>query len=448
MSTPQANLPRILLLGRPNVGKSSLFNALLGYRRAIVLDMPGTTVDFIWEKFSWDDETTRHEISLADTQGILEQSDLKKIEEAARSVDGVLWVLDANSGILPDDKDIAGVLRKLTVPVLVVANKMDAASDAAENLMQLGFKEMIRTSAAHRRGLDDMKAWLEKFSVKTPLAEIKERGAEKPSLKLAILGKPNSGKSTLVNRLVGRAISEVSPRALTTRDPVAAEIEFEGTRIKILDTAGLRRPRSKMTEVEKFSVHATTRTVTSADVVLLMIAAHEPVSDQDMRLLNLLQREGKPCVILLNFWDMLDQTQRRIFLKDSEFATYLEDFKVVPISAKTGFEVESILPLVVKLQEKSHHRVKTAKLNEIVSQMIAENPPPTGGKYHFNILYASQVEVNPPTFVFFAKRAYQVSDSYRRYLEKRLRDRLGYKSQAVKLVFRNAGKRLEDVPRH
>jgi GTPase len=440
MTLETVNLSRVLLVGRPNVGKSSLFNAMLGYRRTIVLDMPGTTVDFIWEKYSWDDASEKRQVLLGDTRGIMASFDMKQVTDAFKDIQAVLFVVDAVSGITPDDQEIARQLHRAELPVLMVVNKTDASRGTSPEFYELGFAELVETSASHRAGIDAIQSWMKPFSVVIPEPEAEAEEIKEP-VKLAILGRPNAGKSTLVNLLAGRAVSEVSPKALTTRDPVHVEIEFEGNAIKLLDTAGLRRPRSRMEQVEKFSVNATTRTIREADVVLMMIASHEAITDQDMRVLNLLQREGKPCAVLLNFWDELDRDQRDHFLKDSEFAPYLKDFKVVPISAKTGFQVDQILPLACQLRTKATQRVKTAKLNEVLKKLLEENPPPSIGRYHFNILYASQVKVDPPTFVFFTNRAHLVPDSYQRYLEKRIRDRFGYKSQAVRLIFRSASKR-------
>lgn len=469
---------RVLFVGRPNVGKSSLFNAMLGFRRTIVLDLPGTTVDFIWEKHRFAADDGEMEIELGDTQGILEASDMDSVTLEVSQARAALFVVDAVSGPTPGDREIAKALHKLKIPVLLVVNKADARPESVGEFYEFGFEEVVETSAAHRAGLDLIRTWCRPFAKPIPrkivedafdleVAALEKAAAEaaaaaagtpvdaddgsdhepapelleKRPMKLAILGRPNSGKSTLVNLLAGRKVSRVSPIALTTRDPVSADFEFEGKPIRLLDTAGLRRPRSRMEDVEKFSVHATTRTIREADVVFLMIASHEAITDQDMRMLNLLTREGKPAALLLNFWDLLDHQQRDLFLKDSEFAPYLNDFRVLPISAKTGFHVDQVLSTAFKLYEKAHQRVKTSKLNEVLKKLVTDNPPPTSGRFHFNILYASQVKVNPPTFIFFTNRAHLVADHYKRYLEKRIRDRFGYKSQAVKLIFRTASKR-------
>jgi GTP-binding protein len=204
----------------------------------------------------------------------------------------------------------------------------------------------------------------------------------------------------------------------------------------MVDTAGVRRPRSQKEPVEIFSVQASTRAIRNADVVFLCIASHEPISDQDMRLLSLAEREGRPTAVLLNFWDRLGPAERKHFMEDTEFAPYLRKFRVLPMSGLTGLNAERCLPLAFRLFRQSRRRVRTSKLNRMVDNIISHNPPPTAGKQNFNILYASQVKVNPPTFVFFMNRKGNLPMSYQRYLENRLKKDLGFQGQTVRVFFR------------
>lgn len=416
------------LIGRPNVGKSSLFNALLGFRRTIVLDMPGTTIDIIEEKLRW------AQANLFDSQGIFSEGDSTVLSTIIEKADVILFVVDAIAGCTPFDRWIAQEIHKSKKPTLLVMNKADTkAGYGEEEFSALGVDKTLSVSAAHRKNMDLLKEWcLQLVQAEEPKPEVAE------PIKVAIIGRPNAGKSTLMNRLCAEDVSRVSPLPLTTRDPITRMLPSKDGMIRLIDTAGIRRPRSEKEDVEVFSVQASTRAIRDSDVVLLSIACHEPITDQDMRLLSLIKKEGRPTVILLNFWDKLKADERKHFLDDSEFTRIISQFKMLQISGKTGMSTDLILPMARQLYIKSHKRTKTSKLNQVVKKIVAKNPPPSVGKMNFNILYASQVAIDPPTFVFFMNRKGSLPDAYRIYLERQLKEHLGLKSQTIKVYFRDA----------
>ncbi|NBW98610.1 ribosome biogenesis GTPase Der [bacterium] len=419
-------MKNIVLVGRPNVGKSSLFNALLGFRRTIVLDLPGTTMDLVRERVSWGP------LTLVDSQGMLDDGDSEVLQGVLELGDAFLFVVDGQVGLTPFDQWLAKELLKSKKPTLVLVNKTDQPS-ALENyreFYELGFPQVAEVSAVHKRGFDGLKEWCLSQLESTTMEE------EAEPIQLALVGRPNSGKSTLMNKLCRMRVSRVSPVPHTTRDTVGFEIESHGRRIKILDTAGIRRPRSKKESLEQFSIQASTRAIKDADVVFLLINCSEAITDQDMRLLSLLERQKKPTVVLLNFWDLLTGEQRRKFIGESDFARYLRRFKTQPISGKTGWNIHKLLSWVVRLNDQANKRIKTSDLNRFVKEVISRNPPPAAGSGNFNIMYASQVKTSPPTFIFFMNRKGNLPESYQRYLENQIKSRLGFQSQPIRIHFR------------
>lgn len=419
------------LIGRPNVGKSSLYNALLGYRRSIVLDKPGTTLDLVREKVNW------APLTLIDSQGIFDEGDEQALKEILETTEVFLFVVDGQVGVTPFDRWLAQEILKTKKPTLLIVNKCDGnKAGSLSDFSELGFGEGVEVSAAHRKGLNELKEWCRGHLNVSPTEEIFEE--EEEPIKLALIGRPNAGKSTLMNKLCRKRVSRVSPLPHTTRDPVSFEIEQQGKRIKILDTAGMRRPRSEKESIEQYSIHASTRALKEAHVVFLLINSSEAITDQDMRLLSLIERQKKPTVVLLNFWDKLSGEKRRHFVEDSDFARYLRQFKVQPLSAKTGWNVDKLMTWVVKLAEQGDKRIKTSQLNKFVKEVIGKNPPPAAGSGNFNILYASQVKTKPPTFIFFMNRKGNLPESYQRYIENQIKGRLGFRSQPIRLYFRAA----------
>lgn len=430
----------IAVVGRPNVGKSSLFNALLGYRRTIVLDKPGTTMDEIMERVKWG----KSPLFLVDSQGVFDEGDKRVLDALLPKADHVVFVVDALVGPTPFDRWVAKLLHSAKKNVLLVVNKVDAKQAyTVHDFAELGFKTAVEVSASHRRNIDSVRQWclaqvLGESFLKEEETETTEKSGETTSepLRVALVGRPNTGKSTLMNGFAGTLVSRVSPIPHTTRDPVCHEVETPQGRVYLLDTAGVRRPRSKKDDLEIFSIQASTRAITKADVVFLVLNASEPITDQDMRLLNLVTREGKPTLVLLNFWDKLGASQRKHFLADSDFSSYLKQFKTLPVSGLTGWNLQDAFPQAFRMWKQTKKRVKTSRLNQLVERLIQKNPPPAMGGQNFNILYASQVGKEPPSFVFFMNRKGNLPPSYQKYLENGLRKALNLKSQPIRLFFR------------
>jgi GTPase len=429
-----ARLKKVAIIGRPNVGKSSLYNALLGYRRTIVSDQAGTTLDKIDEQVTWDG----HLVRLSDSQGILEEEDERILSKIAKGSDLLILVVDAKVGVTPYDRWMANVVHRFEKPVLLVVNKDDANDPSVVGeFSELRFSEMAAVSAAHKRNLDLIRDWVSAHAAQ----DVNINTSLGAPLTITLVGRPNTGKSTLMNRLCEERVSRVSPEALTTRDTVSYEIKTGSGLIRLLDTAGVRRPRSKKGKIELFSINATTRAIRSSDVVFLLIAANEPVADQDARLLSLLVRENKPTIILFNFWDLLSKREQRAFFENSEFTQFLESFSSICVSGKTGYQVDKMFPLAFKLASQSKRRIPTADLNRVVRKIVDKNPPPFAGRGNFNILYASQIAVEPPTIVFFLNRKEALPTSYVKYLENALKKLLKLKGQPIRLYFRGGESR-------
>jgi GTP-binding protein len=477
-------------VGRPNVGKSSIFNAVLGYRRTIVLDQPGTTRDAVVERLS-----SVPGVAVMDSQGIWDENDVGPLVDAIRRANALVFVTDAGTGVTPFDRWIAAYLRSADKPVLLFANKCDVSNASPEEFAELGFGPAVAGSAVHRRGLAELDDWMRSLAAGAAPApeesdclaleeEIESAatlGEEEPGsaeqaledddeapelsgnedsvteddepiasardgealavppgrpLEIALLGRPNAGKSTLMNRLCGEAVSRVSPEPLTTRDPVSFEIVTDEGVVRLLDTAGLRRPRAKKEQVEVYASQFTTRAIESADVLFLLLPCDEPMTDQDMRLLSLIERSGKPFALLLSRCDLRRPAERKAWWEESEFSRFLDEYPRLAVSGKTGQGVDKILPLAFKLRRDGQKRIKTSELNQFVEDLKRRNPPPSRGNRAFNLLYASQVRTRPPTFVFFMNRRERLPEHYRRYLENALRDKLRLKGQPIRVLFR------------
>jgi len=456
MSEPERS-PLVAIVGRPNVGKSTLFNRLCGGRRALVHDSPGLTrdrrygeVDYFGRRFrvidtgGLDPEAAREAIGA----GIHRQA-----QAAIAEADAVLFVVDAVAGLTPVDRDLVTMLRRTGRPVLVAANKVDSArrETAAGEIYELGLGEIHLVSAAHGRGIDEMvEALVDLLAIPAPPRPVAgedeaeaEPAADAPRpvpgvdrpLRVALVGKPNAGKSSLLNRLIGTERALVHHAAGTTTDPVDAEFEMGGRRYLLVDTAGIRRKARIDAEPEKLSVSLAIGQLERADVVVLLLDAHEGASEQDARIAQLIEESGRALVIALNKADLLGGAGAGAAASERarselHFATWAE---MVLISALRGDGVGDLLAAVDRAAAAHGQRVATAELNRFFAEVLETHPPPLHRGLEVRIHYLTQGGVRPPTFLLFANRPRGVSPGYRRYVVNQLRARYGFAGTPLRL---------------
>lgn len=433
----------VAIVGRPNVGKSTFFNKMIGRRAAIVEDMPGVTRDRIYEDVEWRGVT----FTLIDTGGIdPNTSDIllsqmrRQAEIAIETCDLILFMVDARSGMTADDRDVADMLRRAGKPVLLVANKSDtlALDKETVDFFELGLGDPIAISSTNQLGLGDL---LDTILEKLPRAPQEADGEGDQTIRVAVVGKPNAGKSSLVNRLLGQERVMVSDIPGTTRDAIDTYITVSGRRYMLVDTAGIRRKRAiEDGSLERYSVLRAIAAISRCDVVLLMIDAAEGVTEQDAKIAGLTLDEGRALVIAVNKWDVVEKETKTLeryeknVREQLKFAPYA---KVLFISAKTGQRTGRVLEAVLASYEQANKRVTTGALNDIVQDaQIALQPPASGGR-RLKLYYATQPSVAPPTFLFFVNDETLVHFSYSRYLENQLRKAFGFDGTPVRLIFRN-----------
>jgi GTP-binding protein len=444
--------PIIALVGRPNVGKSTFFNRLIGQRKAIVEDLPGTTRDRLYGDSDWNGRV----FTVVDTAGLLfeEEDDSAPLAEIARRVraqaelaiaeaDVIVFMVDAIEGLTTADSDVAEVLRNTYKPVVLAANKADNQERAlnAVEFYALNLGEPIPMSAYHGIGTGDV---LDKVAEQLPVVE---EETDDSTVKVAIVGRPNVGKSSLLNRLLGQERSVVSAVPGTTRDSIDTPLEYNGTNILLIDTAGIRRRGKIERGIEKYSVMRALRAVERADVALLLIDAEEGVTAQDTHVAGMILEQLKGVAILVNKWDLI--------VKDNEtfnaFTRHIRDqFNFIPyapllfISAQDGQRVDKVLPLVLEIAQERQRRVPTAELNTLLREATYDHPPTAIHKgAHLRIYYATQPQVSPPVFLFFANNAEQIHWGYARYLENRIREKYGFTGTPIKIVFRSRDEKDE-----
>ncbi len=471
-----ADLPVVAIVGRPNVGKSTLFNRILGERAAIVEDRARTTRDRLYGDAEWEDRR----FLIVDTGGLeIEPGDSieARVQEQARlaisEADVVVFVVDAATGLTPADSEAADVLRRSSAPVLVAANKADSERrelDAAE-FYALGWATTLPVSALHGRGVADLlDAIVEALPpesdgererkareaaadqrardiadgfIGADEAAEEEAAAELPGpVTIALLGRPNVGKSSLLNRLIGEERMIVSDIPGTTRDAIDTRLAYGHGEVVLIDTAGIRR-RGKVASAEaaeRYSALRALRALSRADVAILLIDALEGLTAQDAHIAGYVVEEGKGLVVAVNKWDIVEEKTDRTFDRYVEWirreAPFLDFAPVVSISAKTGQRTDRVLELAVDVWGERRRRIPTGELNRLVAEAVARQQPPTVRNRRPKILYATQAAVAPPTFVFFARDADDVHFSYRRYLENQLRDEYGFIGTPLRLNFR------------
>ncbi|NLJ84550.1 MAG: ribosome biogenesis GTPase Der [Halanaerobiaceae bacterium] len=431
--------PVVAIVGRPNVGKSTLFNRMAGIRISIVKSEPGITRDRIYADVEWQEE----KFILIDTGGIETDSDdiiVSKIRQQAElaieEADLLLFVVDGRSGVTNLDEEIAGYLRKANKKIILVINKVDdftLADEITWQFFSLGFEEIIPLSAEHGKNIGDL---LEKIIENLP-ETVEEETDE--ALNIAIVGKPNVGKSSLVNHIAGQERAIVSDIPGTTRDAIDTLVEVNGVKYNLIDTAGLRRKARIKDSVEYYSVIRTIRAIDRADAVLMMIDAREGITAQDKRIVGYAHENGKAIVLAVNKWDLIEKDSKTMeeYKKDIydelKFLTYAP---VTFISALTGQRVPEALELLEYVVDQNSLRIKTGLLNEVLEEaMLLREPPGYRGK-KLKLLYATQVGIKPPTFLLFVNDPELMHFSYERYLENALRDAFGFVGTSIRIILK------------
>jgi GTP-binding protein len=442
---------KLAIVGRPNVGKSTLFNRLAGKKLAIVDDMPGVTRDRRFGVGRLGDL----ELELIDTAGFedftdesLEARMRQQTELAVEEAQLILFVIDAREGVVPMDELFAGVLRRSGKPVIVVANKTEGKAGYAGALeaFRLGFGEPVSISAEHGEGMGDLYAAVLAMEPDEEAWDGEGPDAADKPIMIAVVGRPNAGKSTLVNRLIGEERLLVGPEAGITRDAVSVDWEWEGRRMRLVDTAGLRRKARIEEKLEKLSTQDTLRSLTYAEVVLLVMDATHPFETQDLTIADLVEREGRALVFVLAKWDLVEDPGARLreFIERSEeMLPQLRGAPVIALSAETGRHLDRLMPAVIKAHADWSTKVKTKDLNDWLKQAVERHPPPAVNGRRVKAKYMSQIKARPPTFVLFASRADKLPESYRRYLINSLRQSFDLPGTPIRISVK-AGKNPYD----
>ncbi len=444
-----SNKPLVALVGRPNVGKSTLFNRIVGQRLAVVSEVAGTTRDRLYADADWGGAS----FTVVDTGGIelTEGRHTEPLSEdserflplicqqasiAIQDADIIVHVVDGQSGMTAADREVAAILRQTEKPVIIAANKLESTKlwDTAYEFYELGLGEVFPVSALHGSGTGDL---LDAIVESIPSVDFED--VDDDSLKIAIMGRPNSGKSTLLNKIIGEERAIVSPIAGTTRDAVDTKITAHGQEITLIDTAGIRR-RGKIEQgVEKYSVLRAIKALQRADVALLLIDAQDGVTSQDAHIAGMLAESKAGIIILINKWDLVVKDSYTMIEFQRQVQSDLNFLPYAPllfISAITGQRVQNILPMAMDVNETRHQRIQTGELNRFMRQVTTQHPPPSKGGKRVKFFYLTQPAVAPPTFVFFVNKPQWIHFGYQRYLENQLRETFPLAGTPIRLIFR------------
>lgn len=429
--------PLVAIIGRPNVGKSTLFNRLLGKRKAIVADLPGTTVDRIHSDISWEG----HDLTLVDCGGLearpgesIRRKVRDQVDKAVAESDLVLFLVDARDGVLPADQETADIIRRSRKPIMLVVNKVDTPRQEAQvaQFYELAMGDPIPISAYHGKGVHElMQKVVESLPAPAPAA------AEPEQLRIAIVGRPNVGKSLLLNTLLGEERVVVDETAGTTRDTIDTTLEYKGERVTLIDTAGIRRRGRIDQGIERYSSQRASDAIERADVALLVVDAVEGITAQDVHILGYIHKAFKGAVLLVNKWDLAEVKDTaewmEVLKRKTRFMPYIE---TLFISAKTGQGVNKILPLAGRIYQERLRRLDPALLDTIVMDAEAAKQSPKQGLRRLKVHRATQTGVNPPTFTFLVNDARLVHFSYQRFLENKIRQYCGFGGTPLRLVFK------------
>lgn len=437
------SMPVVAIVGRPNVGKSTLFNKLIGQRVAIVNDTPGVTRDRIYGECEW----RSRKITLVDTGGIEPYSDdvilsqmRRQAELAIDTADVIVLVTDVKTGVVATDSEVAAMLLKSGRPVVLCVNKCDGIGEPPAEFYEfynLGLGDPIQVSSVHGHGTGDL---LDAVFEHLPEEAEEEEGLE--NIRVAVIGKPNAGKSSLINQIAGEDRCIVSDIAGTTRDAIDTQIENDYGRFTLIDTAGIRRKSRVDDEIEKYSVIRAQMAIDRSDVCVIMIDATEGFTEQDSKVAALAHEAGKGCVIAVNKWDAVEkdgrtmQEYRKKLEVDFSFMAYAP---MVFISAKTGQRLDQLFELIQRVANFNAMRITTGMLNDVLAQATARMQPPTDKGKRLKIYYMTQASTKPPTFVCFVNRAELFHFSYQRYLENRIRETFGMEGTPIRFLIRERG---------
>ena len=432
--------PIVAIVGRPNVGKSTLFNALAGENISIVKDTPGVTRDRIYADVTW----LNHSFTLIDTGGIEPDSSdiiLSQMREQAQiaidTADVIVFLTDVRQGLVDADSKVADMLRRSRKPVVLVVNKVDSFQKFMGDVYEfynLGIGDPVAMSAASRLGLGDM---LDEVVKHFPEDSGEEEEDERP--RIAIVGKPNVGKSSIINKLIGENRVIVSNIAGTTRDAIDTEVRRNGKDYIFIDTAGLRRKNKIKEELERYSIIRTVTAVERADVVILVIDATEGVTEQDAKIAGIAHERGKGIIIAVNKWDAIEKNDKTVYEYTNKIRTvlsYMPYAEITFISAVTGQRLPKLFELIDMVIQNQNLRVATGVLNEIMTEAVALQQPPSDKGKRLKLFYITQVAVKPPTFVIFVNDKELMHFSYTRYLENKIREAFGFRGTALKFLIR------------
>ena len=433
--------PLVAIVGKPNVGKSTFFNRIVGQKISIVKDQPGVTRDRLYADAEW----CGKQFTLVDTGGLELRSEdemwshiKKQAEIAIDTADVIIFFTDVKTGINSNDEEVALKLKKSGKPVVLAVNKMDNYNPSLlYEYYNLALGEPFGISAEHGTGTGDLLDEVVSYFDEIDAEEDDE------SLKIAVVGKPNAGKSSLCNKLLGVERTIVSDIAGTTRDSIDSKFEYQGKKYTLIDTAGIRKKRSVDEDIEYYSVLRSLASIRRADVCIMMIDAVDGITEQDVKILGYVHEQGKPSIICMNKWDLVEKdtyTINKFDAKLQEALKFMDYFKSIYISAKTGLRTEKLLKIVDEVYENAHFRVTTGKLNDMIIDAVRMNEPPSYKGKRLKIMYGSQISVAPPVFLFFVNDVTLLHFSYKRYLENEIRRAFNFEGTPIRLIVREQEK--------